>query len=77
MRGKEDDNSNDRDFPPKEIEVSTVVESEENDYEEQNDFKESSTNKKSPANKTITSLTEEEKEHLIIREIKITQANHV
>ena len=39
----EDDNSNDRYFPPNEIDVSTAGEIEENDYEEQDAFKESST----------------------------------
>ena len=54
LRGKEDDNSNDRDFPPNEIEVSTVEKTEEKNYEKQKAFEESSTNEKSPANNSIT-----------------------
>ena len=61
----EGDNSIDRNFPPNEIEVSTVEETEENNYEEQKAFEESSTNEKSPANNSITSLTEKEKEQIL------------
>ena len=65
LRGKEDDISNDRDFPPNEIEVITVGDTKENNYEEQKAFEESSTNEKSPANNSITSLTEKEKEQIL------------
>ena len=61
----EDDNSNDIDFPPNEIDVSTVGGIEENDDEEQDYVKESSTNEKSPANKSNMLLSEEEKEQIL------------